>query len=111
MDGALFERIPSLRIMVCRACQYGVRPADVQQHLKRQHQYNHQAAGQVAREVHQWEDVQQDGQAIQIPRVLEHPLPIIPCHTNGILCRRDPTRCWYMTASMNSMWKHWKTSH
>jgi hypothetical protein len=52
MDGQLFERIPSLRIVICRACRYGVRPADIQRHLKQQHQYTHEAAGQVAQGVH-----------------------------------------------------------
>ncbi|CEL10290.1 hypothetical protein ASPCAL13411 [Aspergillus calidoustus] len=61
--------------------------------------------------VHQWEDVQQDSQAIQIPRVLDHPLPILPCHTNGVLCQRDPTQCQYVAASMNSMRKHWQATH
>ncbi|CEL11545.1 hypothetical protein ASPCAL14646 [Aspergillus calidoustus] len=112
MESQLFEKIPSLQIIICRPCKHAVRPADVQQHLKRQHGYNYQAASQVADMVHQWEDVQQDSQAIQIPRVLDHPLPILPCHTNGVLCQRDPTtQCQYVAASMNSMRKHWQATH
>ncbi|KAL3439686.1 hypothetical protein BJX65DRAFT_315581, partial [Aspergillus insuetus] len=111
METQLFKKIPSLRVIICRACQHGVRPADIQQHLKRQHQYNYQAARQVADMVHQWEDIQQESQAIQIPRALDHPLPGLPCHTNGMICQRDPTRCQYVTASMESMRKHWRTTH
>jgi hypothetical protein len=86
METWLFETIPSLRIMVCRPCGYGVRPADVRQYLKRQHQYNHQVASQVADMVHQWEEVEQESPAIHIPRVLDHPLAGLPCHANGLLC-------------------------
>jgi hypothetical protein len=74
MEEAVFERIPSLRIIICRQCQYGVRPADVPRHLKQQHQYSHQAACQVADAVRQWEDVEQDSDSIQVPRQLEAPL-------------------------------------
>jgi hypothetical protein len=68
MENQLFEKIPSLRVIICRQYRYGVRPADVQQHLKRQHQYAYKAACQVANAVHTWEDVKQDSKAIQIPR-------------------------------------------
>jgi hypothetical protein len=111
MEKQLFEKIASLRVIICRQCQYGVRPTDVQRHLKQQHGYNHQAARQAARGVHQWEDIQQDNQAIQIPRVLDQPLPIIPCHTNGFLCQRDGVHCQYVAATMDSMRKHWRTTH
>ncbi|KAJ0292971.1 hypothetical protein COL922a_014214, partial [Colletotrichum nupharicola] len=111
MENQLFEKVPGLQIIICRPCKHAVRPADVQQHLKRQHGYNYQAASQVADMVHQWEEMQQDSQAIQIPRVLDQPLPILPCHTNGVLCQREPTQCQYVAASMNSMRKHWKTIH
>jgi hypothetical protein len=111
MENQFFEKIAGLRVIICRHCQYGVRPAEIQQHLKRQHQYSHQAASQVANMVHQWEDIQQESEDIYIPLALDHPLPVLPCHRDGILCQREPTWCQYVAASMNSMWKHWKTSH
>jgi hypothetical protein len=61
--------------------------------------------------VRAWEDIQQESQAIRIPRVLDQPLPVLPCHTNGMICQWDPTRCQYVTASMESMRKHWRTTH
>jgi hypothetical protein len=61
--------------------------------------------------VHQWEDIQQESEDIHIPLALDHLLPVLPCHRDGILCQREPTRCQYVAASMNSMRKHWKTSH
>jgi hypothetical protein len=106
MEEAVFERIPSLRIIICRQCQYGVRPADVPRHLKQQHQYRHQAACQVANAVRQWEDIEQDSDLIQVPRQLEAPLPIIPCHAGGLLCQRDPPQCQYVACNMDAMRKH-----
>jgi hypothetical protein len=81
-------------------------PADVQQHLKQQHQYTYEAACQVANAVHKWEDVEQDSEAIQIPRQLETPLPVIPCCTGGLLCQRDSPQCQYLVCHMDAMWKH-----
>jgi hypothetical protein len=111
MERQLFEKIPSLRIIICRQCKYGVRPAEIQQHLKRQHQYSYQLARQVADAVHQWEDVEQDSEAIQIPYQLEAPLPIIPCPAGGLLCQRDPPQCQYVACNMDAMRKHWRTIH
>jgi hypothetical protein len=111
MENHLFEKIPSLRIIICRQCKYGVRPADVQQHLKRQHQYTYEAACQVAGAVHQWEDIEQDSKAVQIPRQLAAPLPVIPCHRGGLLCQRDHPRCQYLACHMDAMRKHWRTMH
>ncbi|CEL10297.1 hypothetical protein ASPCAL13418 [Aspergillus calidoustus] len=111
MEEHLFERNPALRIIICRQCKYGVRPAEIQQHLKRQHQSTYAAACQAANVVQQWEDIEQDSKAIQIPRQLRTPLPIIPCHTGGLLCQRDYPQCQYLACHMDAMRKHWRTTH
>ncbi|KAL2843527.1 hypothetical protein BJX68DRAFT_243809, partial [Aspergillus pseudodeflectus] len=53
----------------------------------------------------------QDSQAIQIPWVLDHPLPVLPCHANGLLCQRGPTQCHYIRSTMASIRVHWHQVH
>ncbi|KAL2810173.1 hypothetical protein BDW59DRAFT_168163, partial [Aspergillus cavernicola] len=110
MENQLFENIPSLRVILCCQCQHGVRPAEVEQHLKQKHQFTHQPATLIAEAVHQWEDIEQASKGIQIPRVLNMPLPILPCQTNGLLCQRDP-ECQYLVCNMDTMRKHWREIH
>ncbi|KAL2835765.1 hypothetical protein BJX68DRAFT_251333, partial [Aspergillus pseudodeflectus] len=111
MENQLFEKVPSLQVIICRQCKHGVRPAEVERHLKRKHRFSHQQATQVSQAVRQWEGIQQDSQAIQIPWVLDCPLPVLPCHANGLLCQRDYPQCQYVACHMDAMRKHWRTTH
>jgi hypothetical protein len=64
MENQLFEKIPSLQIIICRQCKHGVRPAEAERHLKQKHQFNHHQATQVAQAIQQWAEITQDSQAI-----------------------------------------------
>ncbi|KAH1471744.1 hypothetical protein KXX06_006792, partial [Aspergillus fumigatus] len=90
MADQLFERIPPLRVMICRQCRYGVWPGKAKRHLKRQHQLNCTTVARLVHKIQQWTDVAAHAQAVQIPHALDEPLPILPSYSQGILCRRDP---------------------
>lgn len=111
MEEQLFETIPHLRVMICRQCRYGVWPAEVESHLKHQHQLNYQTVRQMVQAIHQWPGLASNYQDVQIPRVLDEPLPIVPCHSNGMLCRRDPSTCQYLVSSLKLMRNHWRLAH
>lgn len=110
MENEWFQKVPILRILLCRQCKYGVRPREVKQHLKKRHQLNHTVASQVAKAVTQWDDVTQDSNDIEIPHALDEPLPLLPCEPSGLLCRRDP-QCHFIASTMASIRKHWRISH
>jgi hypothetical protein len=99
-----------LQIIICRQCQHGVRPAEVERHVKQKHQLKHLEAIQVTQAVQQWEDITQDSQAIQIPWVIDRPLPILPCHVGGFACQRDPA-CHFIASTMASIQVHWQRVH
>ena len=111
MADKLFERIPRLRVMICRQCQYGVWPGEAERHLKRQHQLDCPTVARLVHEIQQWTDIAAHGQAVQIPHALDEPLPILPCYAQGILCRRDPATCHYLVSSMKAMRTHWQRVH
>ncbi|BCR90122.1 uncharacterized protein ACHE_60008A [Aspergillus chevalieri] len=111
MENELFQKIPSLQVIICRQCKHGVRPAEVERHLKRKHQFKHQSAHQLAQAVQQWEDIEQDSAAIQIPPVVDNPLPILPCEPSGLLCQRHDPLCHYVASNMGTMRNHWRQVH
>ncbi|KAL4777910.1 hypothetical protein BJX76DRAFT_363253, partial [Aspergillus varians] len=111
MESQLFEKIPSLRVIICRHCQYGVRPAEVEQHLKLKHQFALGDIHAIAQAIQQWDGIEQDSNAIEIPMILDKPLPNLPCYSSGLRCTRLDPPCFYVAASMESMRKHWRTVH
>ncbi|KAF7585812.1 hypothetical protein BBP40_010066 [Aspergillus hancockii] len=90
-----FEPLPQLKVIVCRRCQYAVRPAEVERHLTHQHYMTHRVATPIVQAIRQLSDIEQDSLAIQVPLVLDDPLPIIPCHSNGLPCQRAPDQCTF----------------
>jgi hypothetical protein len=38
-QNAYFERLEDFPVVICRACQYGVWPSQIEGHLQRAHQY------------------------------------------------------------------------
>ncbi|KAF9890012.1 hypothetical protein FE257_006692 [Aspergillus nanangensis] len=111
MEHQLFEIIPLLRIMICRQCQYGVWPAEVECHLKQQHQLPHSLVQPIVQAIQQWTEVAPNPQAIQVPQALDTPLPVLPCYWDGFLCRREPQACSFIASTLRSMRTHWYRHH
>ncbi|KAL2801510.1 hypothetical protein BJX63DRAFT_426676 [Aspergillus granulosus] len=95
MEHQIFEKIPTLRVIICRQCQHGVHPKEVDTYLQQKHFIKLQESKLIAE---------------AIPHVLEEPLPILPIHTNGLLCQRGPASnpCQVITTSINFMRNYWK---
>ena len=84
MEHQFFQRIPSLQIIICRCCKYGVHPKEVTTHLRVKHSIKPQECMRVAEAIQQWDNIIQEPHAIQIPRMLQNPIPGVELHTNGI---------------------------
>jgi hypothetical protein len=111
MENQLFHQVPTLGILICHQCKHGVRPTEVEQHLKKKHYLKYIVAIQITQAISQWHDIQHDSSAIQIPQALDEPLPILPCHTDGLLCLQGLTQCNYVATTIKSMRKHWQVVH
>ncbi|KAI9043642.1 uncharacterized protein KD926_002992 [Aspergillus affinis] len=90
MAAQLFEHLPKLQVMIRHSCQYAVWPAELEYHLKQQHQLPHPTVQGIIQVIQQWEHLAPIHQSIRLPRVLDQPLPIV-------------------LSMMNSMRKHWRT--
>lgn len=111
MEHQFFQPIPSLQIIICRYCKYGVYPKEVTTHLRVKHAMKPQECIQVAEAVQHWDHIIQEPQDVQIPRTLQNPLPGIKLHTDGMQCRQDPEHCQYITTHIKTMRKHWQQVH
>ena len=111
METELFSILPRLNILICRHCQYGVRPIELENHLKKQHQLPHHQVVAIVQAIQQWPQIKQDSSTIQIPTVLDEPLPILPCHSNGLLCQRGADPCYYIASTLKSLRTHWRNIH
>jgi hypothetical protein len=111
MEHQIFERVSTLKIIICRQCRHGVRPQEVTRHLQSKHQIKQADAIVIANAIQGWEDIKQDSNAISIPLALNDPLPILPCEANGLLCQRDYPQCQYVVSCMKTMRQHWQTKH
>lgn len=65
----------------------------------------------MAEAIQQWDHIIQEPHAVQIPRILQNPLPGIELHTNGMQCQQDPEHCQYITTHIKTMRKHWQQVH
>ncbi|KAL4860531.1 hypothetical protein BDV12DRAFT_204941 [Aspergillus spectabilis] len=110
MEHPIFAQIPELRIMVCRRCQHGVHPREVEAHLRRKHYMKTAEIQPVLQAMQQWRDLIQDPAAVHIPRELDDLLPIIPVHATGMRRRRDP-QCQDIGSCIKTMRKHWSKEH
>ncbi|KAL4887742.1 hypothetical protein BDV59DRAFT_206691 [Aspergillus ambiguus] len=92
MADELFEQVPRLQVIICRQCRYGVWPAEVETHLKKQHQLDHTTVAPIVKTVSGWRGIATQRQAVQIPHVLDKPLPVIPCYATGLVPRLNSTQ-------------------
>ncbi|KAL5366530.1 hypothetical protein BJX96DRAFT_180811, partial [Aspergillus floccosus] len=111
METELFPVLSPLQILICRYCQYGVRFAEVENHLKKQHQLGHADVVSVLQAIQQWPQIEQDSSNLHIPTALDDPLPILPCRSNGLLCQRGAEPCNHITSTIESMRTHWRRVH
>ncbi|KAL1993927.1 hypothetical protein VTN49DRAFT_2596 [Thermomyces lanuginosus] len=106
-----FEVAPSLRILICRECKWGVLPEDVFKHLHgKRHRLSEHDAEEIARTIRQWDSIKKNRKHIHIPPELPEPLPILPIHNNGLRCQRDP-QCPYISTTMGQIERHWAADH
>ena len=53
-------------------------------HLRVKYSIKPQECMRVAEAIQQWDNIIQEPHAIQIPRMLQNPIPGVELHTNGI---------------------------
>ena len=107
----LFVRIPEYSVMVCRQCQYAVRPTQVVFHLTHSpHRIPGPHARQIQAVVDAWDPVERDPSQLVFPVVISRPIEGLAVYRDGILCTQTPD-CGYVCRSREGIRKHWRTQH
>jgi hypothetical protein len=107
----LFLQLPEYSVIVCRQCQYAVRPTQVVFHLTHSpHRTTAVYARQVQAAIEEWDGVEVDINHLTFPARVDQPIDGLTMYTDGILCTRVPG-CGYVCRSKESLRKHWRTEH
>ncbi|KAN0066893.1 Protein of unknown function (DUF3505) domain containing protein, partial [Elaphomyces granulatus] len=97
-------------LIICEPCQCVVWPKHVAKHCMNEHGEDEVQAAATAAGYDNDADLKQGHEALQLPSFVDTPVPFLPIH-NGLVCRVDPDRCWYVSIAESSMRTHVKVSH
>ncbi|KAJ5863522.1 uncharacterized protein N7529_001349 [Penicillium soppii] len=110
MEHQLFHQPSTTPVIVCKLCEYGVRPKEVSRHLQSaNHRMPKPKARQIAEAVQQWERTAECDEW-QPLLVVNQPLPNLPVYSDGILCEQGPM-CQFVARSISTMRVHWRDHH
>jgi hypothetical protein len=106
----LFIRATQFPVIICRRCEYAIRPKQVIAHLtSTQHRIPITIARQVAQTIDEWDNIHRNPDELQYPMWINQPIDGLQIYHDGILCKRGV--CGYICRSIKNMKKHWRTNH
>ena len=107
-----FEHLAEYQLVVCKSCQYAVWPSQVRQHYQgTNHKWTRQAAHDLETAILSWPNVLQYPIELTVPSQVDHALPGLKVHTDGLLCQFNPTECQYICCSREGMRIHCLRQH
>ncbi|KAJ5861944.1 uncharacterized protein N7529_009254 [Penicillium soppii] len=110
MEHQLFHQPLTTPVIVCKLCEYGIRPKEVFRHLQSvNHRIPKPKACQIAEAVQKW-DRTAECDEWQPPLVVNQPVPNLPVYSDGILCEQGPF-CHFIARSIGTMRNHWRDQH
>ena len=110
MEDQLFTRPHEVPIIICKKCQYAVRPKEIIRHLQSTHHRVRLAtARRISEAIHQWDGVHTCDRWI-VPTTVTESIPGLPIHTDGMLCTRV-SGCGFVARSTKTIRNHWHAHH
>lgn len=89
----------TLAQVLCRQCQYAVRPNGIVKHLAHSnHRISASDSRRVEEAVQEWEDIEADIQQLQLPQSVRQHIKGLAISTDGLLCIVAPD-CEYVCRS------------
>jgi hypothetical protein len=106
----LFIRATQFPIIICRRCEYAVRPKQVLYHLTHSpHRIPIVQARQVAQTIQHWENIEENPDEIRYPTWIDQPIEGLRTYDDGLLCKRG--QCGYVCRNVNGLKNHWRSAH
>jgi len=110
MEDELFTRPYEVPIVICKKCQYAVRPTEIIRHLQStHHQLPLATARQISEAIYRWDGVEACDHWI-VPISVAESIPGLPMYTDGILCNRV-SGCGFVARSIKTIRNHWHAKH
>ncbi|KAJ5604334.1 hypothetical protein N7510_005162 [Penicillium lagena] len=106
----LFARATPFPIIICRQCEYAVRPKQVLYHLTHSpHRIPVSVARQVAQTISNWDCIEENPDELQYPIWVDQPIKGLRTYNDGLLCKRG--QCGYVCRNLKTMKIHWRQEH
>ncbi|KAJ5860055.1 uncharacterized protein N7529_007365 [Penicillium soppii] len=110
MEHQLFYQPSTTLVIVCKLCEYVIRPKEVFRHLQSaNHRIKKPKARQIAEAVQSW-DRTEECDEWQPPTVVNNPIPNLPVYSDGILCEKGQF-CQYLARTVKTIQQHWRDQH
>ena len=110
MASQLFDQPSTDPVLVCKRCNFAVRPREVFRHLQSSnHRFSKPRARQIAEAI-QTSDYAQECDEWQPPPVVNNPIPNLPVFSDGISCEMGQF-CQFIARTENTMRQHWRDQH
>lgn len=111
-QNAYFQRLDDFPIIVCRECQHGVWPSQIEGHLRRAHRHITPAIrSQLGDEIRRWPQIAIDPIELEIPLTRTQAIPQLVGPIDGWQCQLSPGSCSYTCPSIVTMRLHWSKEH
>jgi superfamily II DNA helicase RecQ len=111
----VFQHFAEYRVIVCKRCQYAVRPDHVQAHLQQAHRTTSKDQREsIARVLAEWRDVARKKDDVRYPHPHDAPISGLPIYSDGLKCNgSDETgeTCRYICRTIRGIQQHCKQQH
>jgi hypothetical protein len=112
---SLFTAYPQYHVVICNKCQIAVIPAQVEEHLRKQHsRLSRQERCDIAKRYHCLSDVALVESEVKYPKPGQPPLDTLPIYFDGLKCigvDAQGQRCQYICRTPCGIQKHCKEEH
>lgn len=106
----LFIRATQFPIIICRRCEYAVRPKQLLYHLTHgPHRFSIVQAHHLAQTIHNWDSIAENPDELEYPTWIHQPIEGLPIYNDGLLCKRG--QCGYVCRNLKTMKIHWRQEH
>jgi superfamily II DNA helicase RecQ len=107
-----FHHLVEYQLAVCKECQYAVWPEQIAGHLHgKHHKIPRNQANAIAEEVCNWFGLIPFASELEVPAMIDRPIPQLPLYEDGLMCQLEPEKCSYICRDKKALKHHWYKKH
>jgi Orsellinic acid/F9775 biosynthesis cluster protein D len=107
-----FHHLVEYQLAVCKECQYAVWPEQIAGHLHgKHHKIPRKQANKIAEEVCSWFGLIPFASELEVPNMIDQPIPQLPLYEDGLMCQSEPEKCSYICRDKKTLKHHLRKSH